>query len=371
MAVKRDYYEVLAVSRDADTDAIKKAYRKLAQKYHPDRNPNDNSAEEKFKEASEAYQVLSDAEKRSAYDRFGHDGMRMGEGFSGYSTGGFGFDDLFGDIFSEIFGGGSPRTRTAPQQGAHLRCDVSISLKEAATSCEKKMAVRRLDVCGECQGSGARSGTARNTCTVCGGVGQVRRTQGFFSVSQACHSCRGQGTILESPCRRCGGDGRVHVERELNIRIPAGVETGSQLRLQGEGESGVRGGSRGDLYVIINVLPHKIFKRAGNDVMCDVPISFPQAALGTVIEVPTLTEKARVTIPAGTQYGDIVRLRDQGIKHLHGAGQGDQLIRILVETPRKLNDRQRELLKELAESTGDDVYPQSRNFFNKIKDLFE
>lgn len=367
MAEKRDYYEVLGVEKNASEAEIKKAYRKLAQKFHPDRNPGNKQAEERFKEISEAYQLLSDSEKRAQYDRFGH----MGQQFTGFEGGGFRHaDDIFDFFFGgDVFGRTRERRQPAAVHGNDLRYDLRIILGEAAAGTEKRIKVPRLDTCGECGGSGAKSGTSRKTCGACGGTGQLRQSQGFFSISRSCHVCRGEGSILENPCRRCGGDGRVRVDRELEVKIPPGVETGSRLKLRGEGEAGVRGGSRGDLYVVIEVTPHPIFERQGNDIVCEVPISFPQAALGAVIEVPTLNGRAKIKVVPGTQSGKIYRLRDHGIPSIHSYGRGDQLVRVIVETPVQLNARQRTLLEEFATVSGDNVYPQRRNFFEKIKNV--
>ncbi len=368
---KRDYYEILGVGRDASDDELRKAYRKLAHKYHPDKTGGDKEAEEKFKEANEAYAILGDAEKRSKYDRFGHEGLGAQdfEGFGDFATG-FGFGDIFGSVFEDFFGAPrGPRGRAAPRRGADLQYEMGIDLHDAADGIEQKVHVPRAETCADCGGTGAKPGTQRRPCPQCGGSGQIRHARGVFSVSTTCGRCRGEGTIVEQPCARCNGRGRVRAERELLIKIPPGVDTGSRLKLRGEGEAGVHGGPRGDLYVLIHVRPHEVFDRHGDDILCDVPIDFVQAALGTETEVPTLNGKARVKIPAGTQSQRVFRLRGKGMPRLHGRGHGDQLVRIIVEVPTKISSKQRHLLEQFAELSRDDAYPLRKKFNKKVKKL--
>jgi len=368
---KRDYYEILGVSKDASDDEIRKAYRKLAHKYHPDKTGGDKEAEEKFKEIGEAYAVLSDPQKRAQYDRFGHaePGFQDFEGFTRTSSFG-GFEDMFGDVFQDFFGRPS-RGRTAARTGADLRFDLEISLREAATGTEKNIRLQRAETCQQCQGTGAKSGTGRTPCPQCNGRGQIHRAQGFFSISQTCPRCRGEGSIVKEPCTACGGAGRVKGRRELRVKIPPGVDTGHRLKVRGEGEAGVLGGDRGDLYVVVHVKEHPFFERAGNDLLCEVPISFVQATLGDRIEVPTLDGKVSLKVPAGTQTHKMFRLRGKGMPNVHGYGRGDQLVRVIVETPTRLNEQQKSLLRQFAEVSGDDVHPLKRSFFEKLKDLLE
>lgn len=371
---KRDYYEVLGVSRDASKEEIKKAYRKLARKYHPDANPNDKQAAEKFKEINEAYHVLMDDEKRAAYDRFGHaatDGQGGFEDFGGFSGFGTDFGGL-GDIFDMFFGGG--RRRTGPQRGADIRVDIELSLEEAAFGLERDIKVPRTEDCGTCGGSGAAPGTKPRPCMQCGGTGQVQFAQntpfGRVVQSRTCDRCRGKGTIIEKPCPTCHGTGQVRRTRTIHIKIPAGVDNGSRLRVPGEGEAGTRGGPRGDLYVYIRVKPHKFFKREGNDIICEIPISFVQAALGDELEVPTLEGKVGLKIPEGTQTGTVFRLRGKGIPDINGYGRGDQHVRVRVVTPTKLNEQQRELLREFGRSMGEEPKEAEKGFFEKMRDAF-
>lgn len=369
MASKADYYELLGVSRGASEDELKKSYRKAALKYHPDRNPGDKVAEEKFKELSEAYQVLSDPEKRAAYDRYGHAAFEQGGGFGGgFDFTGTNFEDIFGDIFGDFFGGGRGGRRT--RRGEDLSYNLEISFEEAAFGTNKTISVPRLSTCETCQGSGAKPGTRPTTCQTCRGSGQVRFQQGFFTIARTCNQCGGQGSIVADPCTTCRGSGATRKTSTLQVKIPAGVDAGSRLKLRGEGEHSVAGGPPGDLYVLITVREHPLFERVNNEVVCEVPISFPQAALGADIEVPTLEGKLKMKIPAGTQSGNVFRLRGKGIVDLRGAGRGDQLVRVTVETPRKLTKQQRELLEEFARLDGDDVHPMSRGFFDKVKELF-
>jgi molecular chaperone DnaJ len=379
---KRDYYEVLGVGRSASADELKKAYRKLAMKYHPDKNPGDKTAEESFKEVSEAYEVLTDQNKRRVYDQFGHAGLSgvgagagAGPGFGGFGTidpfeifeRAFGGEGIFDSIFGGGFGGRARRRPGGAARGSDLRYDLTITFEEAASGTKRQIVVPRLDECGECKGSGLAPGATRDACPQCRGTGQVRVSQGFFSISRPCDRCGGTGSIVSSPCPKCSGQGRVHSRKTLNVSIPAGVETGSQLKITGEGEAGARGGPSGNLYVFINVEPHALFDRHGDDLLCEVPIGFSLAALGGTIDVPTLNGKARLKIPAGTQSGKIFRLRGKGIQNLHGYGRGDQHVRIIVETPQKLTRQQSELLEKFAAMTGGREHPITEDFNRKVK----
>jgi molecular chaperone DnaJ len=372
--VKRDYYEVLGVGRGATAEELKKAYRKLALSYHPDRNSGDPDSEEKFKEATEAYEVLSDARKREAYDRFGHQGVQGGFG-GGFNPEAFSdFSDIFGDFsdfFETIFGGGRRARRAGgATRGEDLRYDLELSLEEVAQGVEKKIDVPRHEACESCSGSGCAPGTQPATCAGCNGLGQVRFSQGFFSVSRPCPRCGGRGVVIDSPCTVCGGAGRTLKRKKLSIKIPAGAETGLRLKVTGEGERGQRGGPPGDLYIFITVKPHDLFERDGDDIVCEVPISFVQAALGAEIEVPTLFGKAMMRIPTGTQTHKMFRLRGKGLPNLRHHGQGDQFVRAIVETPTKLTARQKELLEEFAQISGEQHNPISQGFFDKVRDLF-
>lgn len=360
---KRDYYEVLGVDRGVDAAALKSAYRKVALKYHPDRNPGDKEAEEKFKEASEAYEVLSSPEARAKYDRFGHGG-----GFEGFSAQGVNLNDIFGDLFGEIFGGGRSR-RGGRSRGSDLRYNLEIAFEEAAFGCEVEVRIPKPRECDGCGGTGSKSKQARQ-CPSCGGAGEVRFTQGFFAVSRPCPECGGRGSIITDPCGTCRGMGKVESEKQLSVKIPAGVDTGTRVRLAGEGEPGEQGGAPGDLYVVVHVREHPIFVREDQEVLCEVPISFTQAALGAQIDVPTLEGKVKMKVPAGTQTGKVFRLRGKGIPHLHGGPRGDQHVRVVVETPTELNDKQRELLEQFAALSGEASHPQSKSFFDKVKELF-
>jgi molecular chaperone DnaJ len=357
---KRDYYEVLGVSRNSTEEEIKKAYRRLALKYHPDRNPDNPEAEEHFKEASEAYDVLHDAEKRSLYDRFGHEGLQNA-GFRGFQ----GFDDVFssfGSIFEEFFGFGGGRRggRSAARAGADLRYDLQITFEEAAFGTEKILEFEKQETCVHCLGKGTAPGKQPTTCSACQGAGQIERRQGFFALRTTCPQCRGAGTIITDPCPQCRGRGLVHAPKKLSVKVPAGIDNGARLRLVGEGEEGGRNGPPGDLYVIIHVAAHAFFERHGNDVHCQVPISFPQAALGAEIDVPSLYDTQQLTIPRGTQTGETLRLRGCGIADVRSGHRGDQLIHVVVKTPTQLTERQEELLRELAALDGEQTKPKKR-----------
>lgn len=375
---KRDYYEVLGVPRDADAEAIKKAYRKLALQYHPDRNPGDKTAEEKFKELAEAYEVLSDPQKRAAYDEYGHAAFDA-RARAARATGGFagGFHDPF-EIFREVFGGGSLFDEffgvrpdpTQPQRGDDLRYDLEISFEEAVRGCEKEITVNKLDRCEVCGGSGVEAGSRTRACPTCHGRGQVISSRGIFSIAQTCPQCRGAGRVIEKPCKSCHGEGRRARTSKIRLRIPAGVESGSRLRSAGNGEAGLRGGPPGDLYVVLHVKPHEIFQREGDDLYCEVPVSMVQAALGGDIEVPTLDGKATIKIPPGTQPGTMFRLKGKGVKNVQGYGQGDLHVRINVEIPTRLTAAQRAKLQEFAELCDESVHPIRQSFFEKAKKLF-
>ncbi len=372
---KKDYYEVLGVNRDASDDDIKKAYRKLAMKHHPDRNPDNPKAEEHFKEAKEAYEILSDAQKRAAYDQYGHAGVDPQAGGAGGFGGGAGFADAFGDIFGDIFGGGGGgRQRSNVYRGADLRYNMEISLEEAARGTETKIRIPVMAECETCHGSGAKPGTQPTTCTTCGGHGQVRMQQGFFSIQQTCPKCHGSGKMVSSPCGTCHGDGRVKQQKTLSVKIPAGVDEGDRIRLTGEGEAGVNGGPSGDLYVVIHLKKHSIFERDGGDLHCEMPISFTVAALGGEIEIPTLDGHAKMKIPAETQTGAKFRLRNKGIKPLRSSDHGDLICHVVVETPVKITERQKELLRELEEINQLDSAkhsPRAKSWMTKVKDFFQ
>ena len=371
MADKRDYYEVLGVSRNASPDEIKKAYRKVALKLHPDRNPGNEAAEEQFKEASEAYQVVSDPERRGQYDRFGHAAFEQGAGFGGFDFAAAGFEDVFSDIFGDFFGSGRRgRGRSRSRRGEDLRYDLEVEFEEAAFGAEKTIRVPRLVSCTACNGLGTRNGAPRETCSACRGTGQLRYQQGLFSIAKTCGQCQGQGAVLRDPCRTCAGAGTTRTQQTLSIRIPPGVDTGSRLKLRGEGEGGQNGGPAGDLYVVLHMREHPLFERHGNDVVCDVPIGFTQAALGTELDVPTPHGKVKMKIPAGTQSGKVFRLKGKGITDLRGYGHGDALVRVAIETPKKLTAKQRQLLEEFARLSGEDVHPLSKGFFDKVKEIF-
>lgn len=366
---KRDYYEILGVQKNADDSEIKKAYRRLAVKHHPDKNPGDKEAEEKFKEAAEAYSVLSDAQKRSRYDRFGHSGVGAGAGGAGFDPGFTNIEDIF-DLFGfgDMFSGGGSRGRSNVQRGADLRYDLQITLEEAATGKEQKLKIPRLETCDECDGKGTESGTTPETCITCNGSGQTRYQQGFFSVMRTCPNCSGKGQIIKNPCNKCHGAGRLEKEKTLEVKIPAGVETGSRLRITGEGEAGVNGGPQGDLYVFIHVAEHENFERQGSNLYTSVPISFTQAALGAEIEVKTLDGQEDLKIPAGTQTGTVFRIKHQGMPNLNGGGKGELYVAVTVVTPKTLSREQRKLLEQLAEI--EDVDFQDEGFMDKVRNIF-
>ncbi len=366
---KADYYEVLSIPRTASDQEIKTAYRKLAVKYHPDKNPGNKDAEEKFKEAAEAYSVLSDPQKRAQYDRFGHNGMGNSVGFdpSVFS----GFEDILGDFFGfgDLFGSGN-RRRSAAQRGSDLRYDLEITFLDAAFGMKTKIKVPRLETCDSCSGSGAARGSGPTICPTCQGNGQVRYQQGFFSISRTCHHCQGSGRVIKNPCKDCRGEGRLQREKTLELKIPAGVDNGSRLRVSGEGEAGLQGGPPGDLYVVIFVKEHEIFERQENNIYCVIPVSFPQAALGAEINVPTLEGEEPLKIPEATQSGSIFRLRGKGIPSLNGRGRGDQFVTVNVVTPSKLTREQRKLLEQFAATSHVDNTPVEKSLLNKMKDIF-
>ena len=369
---KRDYYEILGVSRDTDEKEIKKAYRRIAMKNHPDRNPDDPKAIDIFKEATEAYEVLSDKEKRAAYDRFGHEGVGGGAGGFGGGGGAGGFSDIFGDVFGDIFGGGGGRQR-GPQRGSDLRYTLEIDLEQAVRGTTAKIRIPTLVSCEPCDGSGAKKGSTPLTCGTCNGVGQVRMQQGFFAVQQTCPTCRGNGKVISDPCSSCGGQGRVEETKTLSVKVPPGVDTGDRIRLSGEGEASPDGGPAGDLYVQMSVKPHPIFQRDGKNLYCEVPISFADAALGGELDVPTLDGRVKLKIPAETQTGRSFRLRGKGIAPVRGGSTGDLICKVVLETPVSLTKRQKELLQELqASMDGDDKQsPRKKSWFDGVKDFFD
>lgn len=365
---KRDYYEVLGVAREATEDELKKAYRRLAMKYHPDRNPGNPDAEAHFKEANEAYEVLSDAQKREIYNQYGHEGLARGAGMGAGDFGGF--SDLFGDIFSDIFGG----TRGGPRRGANLRYTMELTLEEAAFGATPQIRIPKVETCGACQGQGTASGKAPAACPTCRGAGQVRMQQGFFTLQQTCPHCRGRGAIVTEPCLQCRGAGRVRREKTLEVKVPPGVDTGDRIRINGEGEPGDRGAPAGDLYVQIVVKPHALFERDGSDLLCTVPIGIATAALGGELEVPTLDGKAQLKIPEGTQGGRVFRLRGKGVASVRGGSTGDLLCTVVVETPVKLTRRQKELLQAFAhslEGSGERHSPHAESWLDKAKNFIE
>jgi molecular chaperone DnaJ len=373
---KRDYYEVLGVAKGAGEEEIKKAYRKLATKYHPDKNPGDKSAEEKFKELGEAYEVLCDAQKRAAYDQYGH--AAFDRRASPFGPGG-GFHDPF-EIFREVFGGGSifddffgggRGDPTQPHRGDDLRYDMEITFEEAAHGCEKEISVTKMERCEACQGSGAEPGSRTRICPACGGRGQIINSRGIFSIAQTCPQCQGTGRVIEKPCQPCRGTGRRERASKIKLRIPAGVDTGSRLRSAGNGEAGSRGGPAGDLYVVLHVKPHPIFQRDGDDLLCEIPVSFVDAALGAEVSVPTLDGKASIRIQPGTQPGTMFRLKGKGVKNVQGYGHGDLHIRIQVEVPTHLSAAQKAKLQEFAELSSGKENPMAQSFFEKAKNLFQ
>ena len=372
---KRDYYEVLGLDRTAGAEEIKKAYRKLAVKFHPDKNPDHKAAEEQFKELGEAYEVLSDPQKRAAYDQYGHAAFDRRTG--GFARSG-GFHDPFeifrevfgaGNIFDDLFGGGRADP-TQPQRGDDLRFDMEIDFEEAAQGCEKEISISKPERCDVCGGSGAEAGSKTRTCPTCGGRGQVISSRGIFSIAQTCPHCQGAGRVVDKPCRACHGVGRRDAQSKIKLRIPAGVDTGSRLRSAGNGEAGLRGGPAGDLYVVLHVRPHEIFQRDGDDLLCEVPVSFVQATLGAEVDVPTLSGKASVRIPAGTQPGATFRLKGKGVKNVQGYGHGDLHVRINIEVPTQLTAAQKAKLQEFAQLCNGKESPISQSFFEKAKSLF-
>lgn len=369
---KRDYYEVLGIPKNASQEEIKKAFRQLALKFHPDKNPGSKESEEKFKEAAEAYEVLGDPSKRAEYDQFGHTMGSAAAGFGGFSGMG-GFDgplgDIFGDLFGEIFGQ-QRRARSRAQRGSDLRYNLDVDFKIAAFGGDVQIQVPRLQTCEHCKGSGAKPGTQPVVCPQCRGAGAIGMRQGFFEIRRPCGRCHGAGRVIQDPCSQCRGQGRMRHERTLSIHIPAGVDTGSRMRLAGEGESGMAGGPSGDLYVVISVRDHPLFERQDNDLICEVPVTFVQAALGDEIEVPSLEGPVKVKIPSGTQGGKVFRLRGRGMPSLNGGGRGELLVRILVEVPSKLSSRQKQLLRQFADASGEDTNPMGRGFLEKVKALF-
>ena len=369
---KRDYYEVLGVKKGASADEVKKAYRKLAMKYHPDKNPGDKKSEEAFKEASEAYEVLSSPEKKSRYDQFGHSASGMGGGGGGNPFEGGGFGDSFGDVFSDFFGGqgqGQGRGGARGERGSDLSYKMDLTFDQAAFGYSTEIKIPRLEECGQCSGTGARSSRDIEICPVCQGSGQQRIQQGFFSVATTCSQCRGLGKIVRNPCPSCRGRGRTNAEKKMKVKIPAGIDSGHRVKLTGEGEAGLSGGPAGDLYLLINVLDHPIFERDGYDVYCQVPVSFTQASLGSDIEVPTLEGRAKLTIQPGTQNDRVFRLKAKGIPKLRGSGKGDLYVRIQVEVPTNLNKKQKQLLEEFASISGEEVNPIRKSFIDKLKDF--
>jgi len=376
--VKKDYYEILGISKNASHDEIKKTYRNLAMKHHPDKHQGDKKAEENFKEISEAYEVLSDPNKRSTYDQFGHDGLKGAFGRSGFGWENFThFSDLedvlssFGDL-GDIFGFSTKRRGTrGPRRGADLEYELEITLKEAAFGVEKTIGIERLENCSTCGGTGSKPGTKQESCSYCHGKGQISSVSGFFSVSRTCERCNGSGTIIKHPCVKCSGRGKVRVGRKIKAKIPGGVDSGSRLRIQGEGEAGEKGGPSGDLYVLIYIREDNFFKRHGDDIYCQAPISFITAVFGGEIKIPSLDEDVMMKIPAGTQSGKVFRLKHKGVNHLRGSGRGDELCRVMVETPTNLNTEQKRKLKEFAKACGEEVHSKKKTFVEKMKKAFK
>lgn len=371
---KRDYYEVLGVAKDANEAEIKKAFKRMAMKFHPDRNQDNPEAEDKFKEAKEAYDILSDAQKRAAYDQYGHAGVDPSAG--GFGGGGFGgganFSDIFGDVFGDIFGGGGGRSRS--YRGSDLRYNMELSLEDAVFGTTVQIKIPTLVTCKTCDGSGAKKGSSPVTCATCGGTGQVRIQQGFFSVQQTCPHCHGQGKTISDPCNDCHGQGRVEERKTLSVKVPPGVDNGDRIRLSGEGEAGENGGPPGDLYVQVHVKPHPIFERDANNLLCQVPISVATAALGGELEVPTLNGRVKLKIPSETQTGKMFRLKGKGVKPVRGGAVGDLICKVVIETPVKLTARQKELLRELDESMNEDQKshnPQGSSWMDGVKKFFD
>lgn len=381
MSTKRDYYDILGVDKNADAQAIKKAYRKLAMKYHPDRNPDNKEAEEKFKEVNEAYEVLSDENKRRTYDQFGHEGVNGQGGFGGQGFGGQGFggfEDIFGDVFGDIFGGGFGNSRTrrrGPERGSDIRHSINISFEEAAFGKKTSIKLNRSEECSECNGSGAKVGTSKKTCPTCNGAGEVRTVQrtpfGNIASSRICSTCEGEGEVIESPCPKCSGRGNTRKVKTIEVDIPAGIDDGQMIKLSGQGEIGSKGGPRGDLYLVINVERHPLFTREGTDIHFEMPITFVQAALGDEIEVPTLDGKVKYKVPEGTQTGTVFRLREKGIPRIRGNSRGDQYVKVVVDVPKKLNESQKDILREFAKECGEEVHERQNSFLKKIEKLFK
>ncbi len=370
---KRDYYDVLGCGKDAQTPELKKAYRRLAMKYHPDRNQDNPEAENQFKEAKEAYEILSDSEKRAAYDQFGHAGVQAGQAGAGFGAGGEAFSDLFGDVFGDIFGGGR-RSRSQVFRGADLRFELELSLEQAVAGDSVNIEIPTQVECQPCNGSGAEPGTKPATCTMCGGAGQVRAQQGFFSIQQTCPTCKGTGSVIQTPCGTCNGRGRVRKVKTLAVKVPAGVDSGDRIRLAQEGEAGRNGGPSGDLYVDINVKPHRIFERDGRNLSCDVPIGFAAGVLGSTVDVPTLDGQVALKIPPETQSGRIFRLRGKGVRSVRVSGVGDLFCRVQIETPVHLTDEQKRLLRQFDESIqagGSRHSPRARSWVDGVKKFFE
>ncbi|MCQ5128064.1 molecular chaperone DnaJ [Butyricicoccus faecihominis] len=379
MADKRDYYEVLGVQKGASDEEIKKAHRRLAKKYHPDLNQDNPEADEKFKELNEAYEVLSDKDKRSKYDQFGFAGVDpsygggAGAGFGGFDMGDLG--DLFGSFFGGGFGGRSSQRRNAPQRGESIRQSVMLSFEEAAFGCEKEISIDRIETCDECGGSGAKKGTSAESCPNCHGTGSVTQTQrtplGMFQTQAACPNCRGTGKIIRTPCTKCSGAGRLRKNRKLNVTIPAGIDDGQSIQLRGQGNAGVNGGPAGDLLVTVGIRPHPVFSRDGSNVICEIPISFTQAALGDTLQVPTIDGRIEYKIPEGTQTATVFRMKGKGIQNLNGRGRGDQYVRVNIEVPKNLSEKQKKLLREFEENTTDENQAQRKGFWDKVKDAFK
>jgi molecular chaperone DnaJ len=369
---KRDYYEILSVTRTATEQEIKSSYRKLAMQFHPDRNPGNSEAEEKFKEATEAYSVLIDSEKRTRYDQFGHAGVSNGSGF-GFDSGNFtDLSDVFGDIFSDLFGVNTQGRRggSRVQQGGDARADVTLTFEEAAFGKKTEVKARCYETCEHCKGSGAAPGKGATTCTTCGGRGQVRYQQGFFNIGRSCPACQGTGRVISDPCNKCKGETRVMRERTLEVTVPPGVEDGTRIRYTGQGDAGFHGGPPGDLYIVLHVKPHSFFEREGKDLFCSVPISFAQAALGAEIVIPTLDGEHKLKIPEGTQSSTVFKVKGKGVPSVRGGGKGDLHVLVKVHTPSKLTKRQRELLNELNETSAVNNQPEPRGLFEKVKDIF-